>query len=161
MSVVSVYISDAKGGNIEHSPIWKCIFYLISMLQDKQIWTVWTWMKVFRINLEFRILRLTFHGKSASKCWTREIIIASLLSFQITKRQSFKLEIICFCRHLASFKIWNSKVQDFENFELSPMYECNYCLTMSEQHCKNRIIWRILHESSWFIEFIKWVEEKR
>ena len=27
-----------------------------------------TWMKVFRINPEFRILRLTFQRKSASKC---------------------------------------------------------------------------------------------
>ena len=27
-----------------------------------------TWMKVFRINPKFRILRLTFHKKSASKC---------------------------------------------------------------------------------------------
>ena len=26
------------------------------------------WVKVFRIILEFRILRLTFHRKSASKC---------------------------------------------------------------------------------------------
>ena len=27
-----------------------------------------SWVKVFRINPEFRILRLTFHRKSASKC---------------------------------------------------------------------------------------------
>ena len=27
-----------------------------------------SWMKVFRIIPEFRILRLTFHRKSASKC---------------------------------------------------------------------------------------------
>ena len=27
-----------------------------------------TWVKDFRINPEFRILRLTFHRKSASKC---------------------------------------------------------------------------------------------
>ena len=27
-----------------------------------------TWVDVFRINPEFRILRLTFHRKSASKC---------------------------------------------------------------------------------------------
>ena len=27
-----------------------------------------TWVKVFRIIPEFRILRLTFHRKSASKC---------------------------------------------------------------------------------------------
>ena len=27
-----------------------------------------TWVKVFRINPEFRILRLTFQRKSASKC---------------------------------------------------------------------------------------------
>ena len=26
------------------------------------------WVKVFRINPELRILRLTFHGKAASKC---------------------------------------------------------------------------------------------
>ena len=26
------------------------------------------WVKVFKINPEFRILRLTFHRKSASKC---------------------------------------------------------------------------------------------
>ena len=28
----------------------------------------YAWVKVFRINPEFRILRLTFHKKSASKC---------------------------------------------------------------------------------------------
>ena len=38
---------------------------------------------VFRIYPEFRILRLTFHRKSASKCWIRQTIIASLISFQI------------------------------------------------------------------------------
>ena len=40
-------------------------------------------MKVFRINSEFSILRLAFHRKSASKCRIKEIIIASLISFQI------------------------------------------------------------------------------
>ena len=39
-----------------------------------------SWVKVFRINPEFLILRLTFHRKSASKCWIRQIIIASLIS---------------------------------------------------------------------------------
>ena len=28
----------------------------------------YSWVKFFRINPEFRILRLTFYGKSASKC---------------------------------------------------------------------------------------------
>ena len=41
------------------------------------------WVKVFRINPEFRILRLSFHRKSASKFWIKEIIIASLVSFKI------------------------------------------------------------------------------
>ena len=36
----------------------------------------------FRINPEFRILRLTFHRKSASKCLIQEIIVAFLISFQ-------------------------------------------------------------------------------
>ena len=40
------------------------------------------WVKVLRIIPEFRILRLTFHRKSASKCWIREIIIAFLIYFQ-------------------------------------------------------------------------------
>ena len=42
-----------------------------------------TWVNVFRIIPEFRILRLTFHRKSASKFWIKEIIIASLISFKI------------------------------------------------------------------------------
>ena len=37
------------------------------------------WVKVFRIIPEFRILRLTFHRKSASKRWILKIIIASLI----------------------------------------------------------------------------------
>ena len=44
---------------------------------------IWAWVKVFRIIPEFRILRLTFCGKSASKCWIRKILIASaLICFQ-------------------------------------------------------------------------------
>ena len=77
---------------------------------------MWIWVKVFRINPKFRILRLTFLGKSASKCWIREIILAPLVGFQIIKTQSFKLEIILIWRHPASFKIWISKVQDFRKF---------------------------------------------
>ena len=38
-----------------------------------------TWVKVFRINPEFRILRPTFHRKSASKCRIRQNIIAFLI----------------------------------------------------------------------------------
>ena len=50
------------------------------------------WMKVFRIIPEFRILRLTFHRKSASKCWIRKIITASLIYFQSVR--TFKLIIV-------------------------------------------------------------------
>ena len=35
----------------------------------------------------FRILRLTFCGKSASKCWTMQAVIASPIYFQIIIRQ--------------------------------------------------------------------------
>ena len=41
-----------------------------------------TRVKVFMMNLEFRILRLTFHSKSASTCWIKDIMIASLIGFQ-------------------------------------------------------------------------------
>ena len=40
---------------------------------------LFSWVKVFRIIPEFMILRLTFHWKSASKCWIRQIIITSLI----------------------------------------------------------------------------------
>ena len=48
-------------------------FYIITMV-------VFAWVKVF---LNLRIMRLTFHRKSASKSWIRLIIVASL-SNQIT-----------------------------------------------------------------------------
>ena len=37
-------------------------------------------MKIFRINPEFRVLRLTFHRKSALKCLIRQMIITSFIS---------------------------------------------------------------------------------
>ena len=46
----------------------------------------------FRIIPELRISRLTFFGKSASKCLIREIIIASLIYFKSFLRP-FILEI--------------------------------------------------------------------
>ena len=42
-----------------------------------------SWVKVFRINPEFRIMRLTFHRKSAQNAVFREIIIAYLINFEI------------------------------------------------------------------------------
>ena len=56
---------------------------IILILRTKKflIWT-YAWVKVFRIIPEFRILRLTFHRKSASKCRIREDIMTSVISFQ-------------------------------------------------------------------------------
>ena len=47
----------------------------------------YAWVEVFRIIPEFRILRLTFHRKSASKCRIREITTAFFISFQIILMQ--------------------------------------------------------------------------
>ena len=44
-------------------------------------------VKVFRIIPEFRIMRLTLHEKSVSKCLIIPIIIASLTYFQYVLRQ--------------------------------------------------------------------------
>ena len=81
------------------------------------------WVKVFRIIPEFRILRLTFNRKSASKCWIREIAIVSLIYFQRIDYLNLKNWI--FSWHTASFKIGVSKALDFGNFELSPMCFCS------------------------------------
>ena len=43
------------------------------------ILSIYAWVKVFRIIPEFWILWLTFSGKSASKSWIRQIIMASLI----------------------------------------------------------------------------------
>ena len=46
-----------------------CIFYNIFSKNPISF----AWVKVFRINPEFRILRLTFHRKSASKYGIKQI----------------------------------------------------------------------------------------
>ena len=56
---------------------------LSCVMKKRDLCPMNAWVKVFRINSEFRILRLTFHRKSASKCPIVEIIIASLINFQI------------------------------------------------------------------------------
>ena len=45
---------------------------------QKVMWCVLcAWVKAFRIILEFRILRLTFHRKAASKSLIKQILMAS------------------------------------------------------------------------------------
>ena len=44
------------------------IFVLISSYSPNVNEVIKAWVKVFRIILEFRILRLTYHRKSASNC---------------------------------------------------------------------------------------------
>ena len=77
------------------------------------------WVKVFRFIPEFRILRLTFHKKSPSKSWIRQNLIHVAYKYNWSK-DTWNISI--FWWHTASFKIKISKVQDFGNVELSPMY---------------------------------------
>ena len=55
---------------------WQLVFEILENLP-------YSWVKVFRVIPEYRICRLTFHRNSASKCWIKEIIIASLIGFQV------------------------------------------------------------------------------
>ena len=54
-----------------------------------QTWltSLYAWVKFCRIIPEFRILRLTFHRKSAPKSWIRQILMASFIWFQFIQRQ--------------------------------------------------------------------------
>ena len=80
------------------------------------------WVDFFMINPRFRILRLTFHRKSASKCWIREIIIIFLLIIWFSKlNASLNFKRFVFVGILQVLKLWISKVQDFGSFQLSPM----------------------------------------
>ena len=60
------------------------------------------WVNVFRIIPEFRIMRLTFHRKSAPKCSILQVIIASDLVSVYLK--VLNLEFLIIWRHTASFK---------------------------------------------------------
>ena len=80
--------------------------------------------KFSKINPEFRILRLTFYRKSASKCWIRQIKIASLIYFQYVIKQltilTWNYHCFVVILHVLSFEFY--EVQDMGNFELSPMH---------------------------------------
>ena len=76
-------------------------------------------MKVFRIIPEFRmtfqkvILKMLNQGDCIS--------FSDLFSVCLKTIDPLSLKLWIFSRHTASFKIEISKVQDFGNFELSPM----------------------------------------
>ena len=59
--------------------VWSGFIMFASVVAFLDCIWIYAWVKVFRVNPEFRILRLTFHRK----CWIKEIIIAFLTSFQI------------------------------------------------------------------------------
>ena len=46
---------------------------------------------------------------------------SELFSVHLLAIDHLLLKLLTLCRHTASFKIWISKIQDFLNFELSPM----------------------------------------
>ena len=52
------------------------------------VYTVYIGLKVFRIIPEFRILRLTFYRKTASKCWIQQIVIGSIKTIRGQKFHS-------------------------------------------------------------------------
>ena len=54
------------GKELIYSPA-ELVAVLVPMAISEEI-AMYAWVKVFRIIPEFRILRLTFHRKSASKC---------------------------------------------------------------------------------------------
>ena len=62
------------------------------------------WAKVFRIIPEFRILRLTFHRKSASKCLIKQVMIASLIYLQLIKENyHFSLKLLIYYGQCLNF----------------------------------------------------------
>ena len=60
--------------------LFRLSHFALKKINDQEV----SW--IFRSIPEFRILRLTFHGKSASKCWIQQIIIGSLIYIQSVLR---------------------------------------------------------------------------
>ena len=52
----------------------------------------------------------------ASKCWIRQIMMASQNYFKVIHSDHLNLKLLAFCRQTASINIWISKVQDFLKF---------------------------------------------
>ena len=95
----------------------------LETLTDESINLCKPWVNVFRIILEFRILRPTFHRKSASNCWIRQNVNYSFSDlFSYSKVDFlFILEIVDNLRHAANFYFEFLTFRILENFELSPM----------------------------------------
>ena len=58
--------------------------------------------------------------------WADYNSFSDLFSACLKTIDYLNLKLLIFSGHTASFKTGVSKVQDFENFELSPMYEPLY-----------------------------------
>ena len=80
-----------KSNHLMNSLVMCQPFVLYYVVYQWMVYLLDTWVKVFRIIPEFRILRLTFHRKSASKCWIRRIIMAfsDLFSVHLRKMDHF------------------------------------------------------------------------
>ena len=90
------------------------------------IWLIWTyeiyiaWVKDFRIIPEFRILRLQ---KVSLKMLNKADFnsFSDIFSVHLRAIDHLNSNLLILCWYTVSYKIWFSKVQDFWNFELSPM----------------------------------------
>ena len=77
-----------------------------------------TWVKIFRINPEFRVLRLTFHRKSALKCRIRQMIITSFISSPEPKAHGLANSIpvspvwVSLCRQPPGQVLWRRSPYD-------------------------------------------------
>ena len=75
-------------------------------------------LKVFSIICEFRILRLTFHRKSASKYWIKELIICFWFIISLSKDiDHLNLKLWIVRGHTASLRLefWNVRILEFLN----------------------------------------------
>ena len=93
-------------------------------------------VKVFRINPEFRILKLTFHRNLVSKCWIREIIITSLDEFSdyLNTVNHLNMKLFIFVGILQVSKFEFLKFRILEYFYFHPwlnvlLKERTQCLT--------------------------------
>ena len=68
-------------------------------------------LKFSGLILNSGFLRQTFQRKSATKCWIKKLIIASVISFQIIWTHAInQFNFIHFCTHLARFEILKFRV---------------------------------------------------
>ena len=110
---------------------WKYFFLIYQLILMGESFQDCSWIQDFKADFPQSQPQNPELGRFLWRLW---------FNFSLSKDNwPFKFEIVDICWHTACFKIWFSKVQDFGNFELSPM---NTFVVSTQKNCITKtVLW--------------------